>query len=174
MAEVTYYKAVKGVTHGMTYYEPGVVFAGDEVLDEQFSATGGKTLDGEVLYEKASRSDYEDYLRSVDHSLVDGAPKNVVGFEATGENSLVDSQVAEVKDDGERVLVEADEQTGKAEDGDPIPPDSAEAARRLGAPDEAIAGVEPAAGDEGGSGAAPEQQSEADSKTRKRGSGSGA
>lgn len=140
----TYYKAVDGITDGMTFYERDRVFVGNENLDSHFEETKGKQGD-RVLYEKVDKKAYDEYVASTEDALVDGTPRSVVGFEPTGEESLVDSQT----DDGGDALT-ADKQAGKPEDGDPVDPDSAEAARRAGL------AVKPAAGDKGGAGPAPD------------------
>lgn len=144
MADTKYYRAVAGVTHGLSYYSAGSVFVGDDDLNAAFEATGGKTSDGDVLYEAASKSDYDSYKADRD-VLVDGSPRGIVGFEPVGDAAMAESQVASVDDDGKVTLVEADAEAGKPSDGDPLPPSSPEAERRA-----AVAGEDGSAGDQGG------------------------
>lgn len=139
----TYYKAVDGITDGMTFYERDRVFVGNENLDAHYEETKGKQGD-RVLYVKVDKKAYDTYVEQSQDALVDGTPRSVVGFEPTGEDSLVDSQT---NDDGD--ALDADKQAGKPEDGDPLEADSAEAARRAGLD------VKPSAGDKGGAGPAP-------------------
>lgn len=150
----TYYKAVGGITDGMAYHGSGEVFVGSEALDQHFEDTEGKQGDV-LLYEKVDRAAYVEYLDGLDHSLVDGSPRNVVGFEPTGEDSLVAEQKAGVEPDADPL--KADEQAGKPEDGEPIPFDSAEAERRADAPadEDAVATVPTAEGSDGGGAVAP-------------------
>lgn len=136
----TFYESVSGVTHGMSYYEPGAVFAGDESLDAAFDSTEGK-VDGEVQYKKSDKKSYDAFMADRNHDLVDGSPRNIVGFEPTGEDALTSSQVG-----ADDKPVEADKQAGKPEEGDPLAPDSAEAERRLGLNVKAAAGVQGGAG----------------------------
>lgn len=140
----SYYKAVDGITDGMTFYERDRVFVGTETLDAHFADTGGKQGD-RVLYEKADKKAYDTWTEENTTALVDGSPRGVVGFEPTGKDALVDSQT---DDDDE--LLKADTQAAKPEKGDPLDPDSTEAARRLGVD------VKQAAGDKGGVGPAPD------------------
>lgn len=140
----TYYRAVDGITDGMTFYERDTVFVGTETLNAHFAETGGKQGD-RVLYEKTDKKAYDAYMADRGDALVDGSPRGVVGYEPTGEDSLAESQT---DDDGE--TVKADPQAAKPEDGDPLPPDSAEAARRAGLD------VDQADGDEGGAGPTPD------------------
>lgn len=121
-----YYKAVGGITDGISHYSEGEVFAGTETLDAHFEETGGKSGD-RVLYEKSDRKAYDEFTASRENGgNISGSPEGVVGFAPTGEDSLVETQKSEGGD-----LLEADPQAGKPEDGEPIPPSSPEAERRL-------------------------------------------
>lgn len=137
----SFYKAVGGITDGMAFHGAGEVFVGSEALDSHFEDYEGKNGDV-VLYEKADKAAYDKYVAEIDHRLVDGTPRGVVGFEPSGEDSIVSTQRVAGSED----LLEADPETGKPGEGDPIALDSAEAERRATAnPD----------GTEGGSGVAP-------------------
>lgn len=118
----TYYKAEGGILHGMTHYTNGAVFAADETIDAHFARTGGKSSDGSVLYTKASQKDYDAYQESLGTAM-NGAPAGVVGFDSTGEDSLVESQTG---DDGKPVEAAKVVPT----DGDPVPALHPEAERR--------------------------------------------
>lgn len=128
MAEQSYYKAVGGITDGMSFYANGEVFAGTPTLDANFEATGGKDGD-KVLYEKATAKEYADFRASVAAPVANGAPgspTDVVGFAPTGEDALAPSQV-----DASGAPLKADLSAPKNDDTETIPVDSPEAERRL-------------------------------------------
>lgn len=131
MSEQSFYQTDRGVTHGVTHHSPGDVFIGNASLDKAFEQTGGKSSDGEVLYKKATQKEYLEFVKTRDGQVADGSPVAIVGFAPTGEDSLTEAQIGRT----------ADAQAGKAQDGDPIPPTSPEAARRAGV-DEAEQPVE--------------------------------
>lgn len=103
-----FYKAgPAGITDGFTHHVEPEVFPGTDALDALFEATGGKDGD-RVLFEKASKKDYDAYRESL--ALGPDAPADVVGSLPTGEDSLTDSQ----RDGEGNPLVNPDAKPAKA------------------------------------------------------------
>jgi hypothetical protein len=152
-----FYKAVGGITDGMSFHGAGEVFVGSEAIDSHFEDTSGKSGD-DVLYEKVDRAAFDKYMAGVNHALVDGAPRGVVGFEPSGEDSIVSTQHVDGVNDSD--LLKADPETGKPSDGDPLAFDSAEAERR---------GTASADGASGGAGPAKGEKVEAPAPTKRSG-----
>lgn len=129
----TFYKAVDGITDGMSYHTRDVVFPGTESLNAHYERTSGRDGD-RVLYVKASKSDYDTYRESLAPSG-DGTPSGVVGFGATGLVS--GSQMTAAGDP-----VKADAATAKPTEGEPVPATADESQRRLLAAADGTQGVD--------------------------------